>query len=114
MFFTALAFAHFFQNGAQAQTEPLVVPDEVSAEGGSNQKGREILALLDDLKKIRLDENVFSDPVFQSLKDLSVVLMVEPRGRPNPFAPIGKDAFLSETGGFATTSPRGIPFSSGN
>jgi hypothetical protein len=106
--------ARIFQKETQAQEEPLVIPDaSVSAAGEENQKGREILTLLADLKSVRLDESIFSDPVFQSLKDTSVELSAEPKGRPNPFAPIGKDAVLSEDfSAFATTSPRDISFSS--
>lgn len=106
----AFASLRTFQNETQAQ-EPLVVPDTASVDTESNQKGREILALLAELKSVRLDESIFSDPIFQSLQDTSVELNQEPKGRPNPFAPLGKDVVLSEDfSGFATSSPRDIPF----
>lgn len=109
--FAVFAYMRTFQNETLAQ-EPLVVPDTASVDGGSNnQKGREILALLADLKSVRLDESIFSDPIFQSLLDTSIELNLEPKGRPNPFAPLGKDIVLSgDFSGFATTSPRDIPF----
>lgn len=109
--FTVFMLASASQKETQAQ-EPMVVPDTVSSGGEGNQKGREILTLLADLKKITLDESVFSDPVFRSLKDISVELIPEPKGRPNPFAPLGKDAILNEAQGMATFSPRDISFSS--
>jgi hypothetical protein len=114
--FAAAISSHVFQNETQAQ-EPLVVPDTASSLGGegTNQAGREILALLADMKSVRLDESIFSDPMFQSLQDISVELIAEPKGRPNPFAPIGKDAVLADDfSGFATGSPRNIPFNSGD
>lgn len=60
-------------------------------EGVSAEEGRAILALLNDLKNIRLDESFFADTIFVSLIDWSVSLEPEPKGRPNPFAPIGVD-----------------------
>ena len=56
------------------------VPDDV---------GQDLLALLRTLRDIQLDNSIFSDPVFQSLEDLSQELVPEPVGRNNPFAPIG-------------------------
>lgn len=111
--FAIFVYMHAFQNETQAQ-EPLVAPDAAAPSGaGNSQKGREILALLAELKSVRLDESIFSDPMFQSLLDTSVELNPEPKGRPNPFAPLGKDVVLSDDfSGFATTSPRDISFSS--
>lgn len=72
-------------------TETLGDVSGVSA-GVSAEEGRAMLALLNDLKSIRLDETFFADTVFSSLTDWSVELAPEPKGRPNPFAPIGQDA----------------------
>lgn len=47
---------------------------------------------------IRLDTSIFSNPAFLSLRDSSVILI--PRGnegRPNPFAPIGRDDVANPT-----------------
>lgn len=110
--FAVFAYANIFHKETRAQEEPLVTPDPPPAgQNEGNQKGREILALLADLKKIQLDGSIFDDPKFQELQDFSRELIPEPKGRPNPFAPIGKDVVLSEDfSGFATTSPRNIPF----
>lgn len=113
--FALFAGTHIFQNETRAQEEPLVVPDAVPAEGGGsgNQAGREILALLADMKSIKLDASIFFDPAFQSLVDTTVKLNEELKGRPNPFAPIGKDIVLSDDfSAFATTGPRDISFTS--
>jgi hypothetical protein len=49
-------------------------------------------ALIDQLlalRSLRLDETIFSDPLFKSLKDFSEPIPPEPVGRANPFLPIG-------------------------
>ena len=51
----------------------------------------ELLLLFSQLKTINLDGAFFSDQLFLSLTDFSVSLTLEPRQRPNPFAPIGSD-----------------------
>jgi|TARA_B100001971_G_scaffold73246_3_gene67609 hypothetical protein len=48
-----------------------------------------LLTFLLDLRSVKLDENIFSDPVFKSLEDFGQELTAEPIGRENPFAPIG-------------------------
>lgn len=109
--FAVFAYMHASQKETQAQ-EPLVVPDAASSSAGTNQTGRQILALLADLKSVQLDDSIFSDPMFQALQDTSVELILEPKGRPNPFAPLGKDAVLDEGQGVAASSPGDIPFGS--
>lgn len=52
----------------------------------------DLLNLLLDIKSVKLDENIFSNPAFKSLEDFGQELAPEPVGRENPFAPIGLDA----------------------
>ena len=49
---------------------------------------QDLVALLFQLKGIRLDNSLFADPLFQSLKDFGRDLVSEPIGRVNPFAPL--------------------------
>ena len=49
--------------------------------------GRDIIAKLDQLNSLKLDESVFSDEVFLSFKDFTLTVSPESRGRSNPFAP---------------------------
>ncbi len=49
---------------------------------------QDLVALLFELKGIRLDNAIFADPLFQSLKDFGKDLVSEPVGRRNPFAPL--------------------------
>ena len=48
----------------------------------------DLLKTLGKLKKLQLDDSVFSDPVWQSLRDFGRTLSSEPKGRVNPFAPL--------------------------
>ncbi len=63
--------------------------------GVTVEEGRAVLALLNDLRSLSLDETFFSNRIFMSLEDWSVVLVPEPMGRANPFAPIGQDTTSS-------------------
>lgn len=51
--------------------------------------GRDLLATLLQLKSLDLDETLFQNPIFQSLRDFGVPIPPQPLGRPNPFAPLG-------------------------
>ena len=52
----------------------------------------DFLTLLLGVKNIKLEDAIFSDPAFQSLRDSSIVLVPDGNeGRPNPFAPLGQD-----------------------
>ena len=55
------------------------------------ERSDEILDLLRDLKRLSFDETLFSDPRFRNLVDFGVELLPEPKGRRNPFAPLGED-----------------------
>jgi len=60
--------------------------------------GREILSLLVDLKEIDLNAELFQSNSFRNLNDFSTPIPPEPKGRPNPFAPIGQDRQISVEG----------------
>ena len=70
-----------------APTEPALTTTETAT-----APDQDLIALLLQLKAIRLDNALFTDPLFQSLTDYSKELVVEPVGRPNPFAPLGGTA----------------------
>lgn len=58
----------------------------------TSQVGAQVLSALNQLQQLRLDESVFTDKTFKSLKDFSRPLPTESVGRSNPFAPIGVEA----------------------
>lgn len=67
--------------------------------------GKELLATLSRLKSTTLDTSIFTDPVFESLKDFGVEIASQPVGRRNPFAPFEPTAPAS--GGAAAKIPAG-------
>lgn len=65
-------------------SEPVLTVTETAASPDAD-----LVALLFELKNIRLDNTVFTDPAFRALKDFGQDLVVESVGRNNPFAPLG-------------------------
>lgn len=59
--------------------------------------GGDFAQLLSNVDNIRIDTSIFEDPSYKALRDNRVVLIPEPIGRPNPFAPIGTDIGSSDT-----------------
>ena len=76
-----LAWKFFF-----SENEPAT--SVIGPVGAGGEVGGDILPLLQDLKKIKLDAKVFDDPIYKSLKNYGVELPKEDSGRPNPFAPV--------------------------
>ena len=63
-----------------------------AAVSDQNSIGKDFLSILLNVKNIKLDDSIFSDPVFASLHDSSIELISDGNeGRPNPFAPLGSD-----------------------
>ena len=50
-------------------------------------EGKEFLSKLQELRELKLDDSLFSDPRFRSLTDHRQTLLDEPYGRENPFEP---------------------------
>ncbi len=55
----------------------------------NEQMGQKLLITLAGLNTIRLDGDIFTDPVFASLTDFGVIIPPQQAGRRNPFLPIG-------------------------
>ena len=47
-----------------------------------------LVSTLLQLRAVKLDGGIFSEPAFQALKDFSTQIIPEPVGRPNPFLPL--------------------------
>ena len=47
-----------------------------------------VLTLLNQIRSLRIDRTLFSDPAYQTLRDYSVPIPAVGVGRPNPFAPL--------------------------
>ena len=50
-----------------------------------------IYNILSEMAKVNLDDSIFSNSVFQNLKDNTVSFSPKASGRNNPFAPVGSD-----------------------
>ncbi len=69
-----------------AAPEEDVLTQTIVAEEGPDQ---DLIALLFELKAIRLDSALFEESTYQSLVDFGRELVPEQVGRNNPFAPLG-------------------------
>jgi hypothetical protein len=76
------AYSYFFADKGQ----PILSEQAPAAETPVDQ---DLIALLLQLRSIRLDTAIFNDPAFRSLQDFSQALVPEAIGRTNPFAPLG-------------------------
>lgn len=80
-------------NGSTANTDTAA---------GSTIDTKDFLTLLLNVKNIKLDDAIFSDVAFNSLRDSSIILTPDgTEGRPNPFAQFGNDG--------ASTPPAVVP-----
>jgi len=65
---------------------------DANTENKTSLVAKDFLALLLNVKNIKLDDAIFSDIAFDSLHDSSIVLIPDGNeGRPNPFAQFGND-----------------------
>jgi len=64
----------------------------------NSEVAKDFLVIFSNIKNLKLNDAIFSDPAFISLHDSSIVLIPDgTEGRPNPFAPIGNDSIPSST-----------------
>jgi hypothetical protein len=77
----------FISGGSSSDTLSVATPD-----GGGATVGGDLLVILANLKGLKLDDSIFSNPLFRNLKNFNVELSPEPIGRPNPFAPLDGSA----------------------
>lgn len=77
-----VAFSIFFR---PAETPALTA---TSVSQAQNPVDQQMIALLLTLHSITLDNSLFDNPTFMSLKDFGRELVPEPVGRENPFAPL--------------------------
>ena len=73
-----------------------------SSGGETSPVSQEILNTLGQLRVIKLDPGLFTDPVFVSLADFGVTIPPQQAGRRNPFAPVG-----SSVGAPSSAKPAG-------
>ena len=67
------------------------VPERILSQNAVDQERQgveaELITFLLEVRNIRLNAQIFSNPAFLQLKDFSTEIVPEPTGRDNPFAP---------------------------
>jgi len=83
----ALGGAWFWLSGSNDDTQDIL--SSTDATGGQTSGGSEddLFVSLLELRSINLDDQIFANPAFASLRDRGTDIVGEPVGRENPFAP---------------------------
>ena len=68
--------------------DELLVSQSAKEAAGGTGVVSEFLIFLQTLNRLRLDTSIFNDAVYNKLRDESVDIVGQPRGRTNPFAPL--------------------------
>jgi hypothetical protein len=92
-------FVYFTYFSGSSSTPALTTSDQATT------VSQNLLVTLQNLHTIKLDESIFSNPVFLSLTDFGVTIPPENVGRQDPFAPLG--------GVSTTKAPLALPTSGG-
>lgn len=77
--------------GGAAQEQLLTTETVGDGSPSENVADRDLVETLLTLRAISLSGNIFNDPAFKTLQDFGTNIIPEPVGRPNPFAPIGRN-----------------------
>jgi hypothetical protein len=72
----AVVYDRFFTRNVRAQST------------AASALNAEATLVLGKIEALQLDGSILTDPAFLSLIDFSVEIEAQPKGRPNPFAPI--------------------------
>ena len=78
----AFILVYFYMSGGTPAASTLVAGNPYGAVGSAE------LSLLNQVRSLKIDTALFTDPAFRSLVDFSVAITPENVGRPNPFAPL--------------------------
>jgi len=81
-----LLVAYMYFNQSSAPSASYLVSNNPSTDSAD---AKYIYNILQQMAKVTLNDSIFSDPVFQSLKDNTVSFPAQAAGRSNPFAPVG-------------------------
>lgn len=86
-----LAYSLYFSGNGAVPQKNIVADSGAGADGASPAAGSgedaEIVAILTQLRTVKLDVDFLKDSSFRSFFDFSVELAPEPVGRSNPFSP---------------------------
>jgi len=96
----ALAAYFYYEGGNNTASSSL---ESVPAGTGSGEIGSRVLVLLNQIRDLKIDASLFSDPAFLALQDYSIQIPQQNVGRLNPFAPISGMRVASSTAGSSGT-----------
>lgn len=88
--FILAAGAYWYISG-QTDNQPPLTTTVVE-----NEMQMQFKTLVNELKTISFDTNIFSDPNFMALTDLATQVTPEPSGRLDPFAPLAGTSAKNE------------------
>jgi hypothetical protein len=91
IFVACIVFAMYFFF-FRSSAKPVLTLDEFGNPAQAQVVGQDLIDLLVELQAVQFQTAVFSSPLFQNLNDFSIQLRDEPRGRSDPFAPLGGGA----------------------
>lgn len=81
----AIVGYYIFQSNS-APAQPLTTTETAA----TSVVGQELILELNRLRALQnIGQDLFKDPAFVSLQDFTQVVVPQPLGRPNPFAPVG-------------------------
>lgn len=84
-----VAVAGYFTFFAKEDTSNDLITTQQSQ---ASSIGQQLILELNRLKSLSsVGKEIFTDPIFSSLKDFTQTITPQPYGRSNPFAPIGSE-----------------------
>ncbi|TSC67037.1 MAG: hypothetical protein G01um101472_556 [Parcubacteria group bacterium Gr01-1014_72] len=86
----ALAY-FYFRDAVEVPEGTATLTGELGGGGSASQLTADLVPLILQLQSIKLNRAFFDDSVFKSLRDITIELLRQPVGRPNPFAPVGAE-----------------------
>jgi len=87
-----------------------VVATTPQTEEGNPSLTKEFLTLLLNVKGIKINDQILSDPAFSSLRDSTIDIVDDgTEGRSNPFAPVGSDLVATPPATPSATPPTAPP-----
>ena len=105
IFVTVIALAglgFFYYRSHTAEVDPLSVSGSADSTGII---GAQLISLIADLDRIKLDKSIFDDKTFQSLTNFSQSIQPQAKGGRNPFSsPYAESATISGSTAGNTTN----------
>src|SRR3989344_2181915 len=98
-------YCYLFVSIGPSETPGLQAVGATDASGQPSAADDEFISLLERLREVKLDSDLFTSPAWKSLVNFRVDLVPEDKGRRNPFSPVGFDSPSSTSTSPASTSP---------